>query len=75
MKTLEQQVVHERTLINKHVIKLNNLLASCTHEYQVILTKYIPGGYLDTAYTEQWTECTLCKKIFNTKIIQRGGFA
>lgn len=75
MKTLEQQVAHERTLIHKHTTKLNELLKSCTHETHVVHTNYVPGGYLDTAYTEQWNTCILCKKIFDTKIIQRGSFA
>ena len=75
MKTLVQQVAHERALINKHVTKLQELLATCTHENQELKSQYFSGGYLDTSYIERWSECTLCKLQFGHKESQRGGYA
>lgn len=75
MKTLKQQVAHERILIDKHVTKLRALLKSCTHEETELKSHYEPGGYLDTAYTEQWNECALCGQQSAKQVTHRGGFA
>ena len=63
MTTLEQKVNAKRKLIAKHWKELKELLATCTHEgYVVQKSRYFEGSYYDKAYTDYWSECSLCGK-------------
>lgn len=62
LETFEQQVAAKRKLIADHTLELAALLRTCPHTLVQPKQNYYEGGYLNTAYTEYWTECEVCSK-------------
>lgn len=62
-KKVEKQrkvVARKQLLVNKQIAILNELLKECQHEEIEPKEDYVPGTYLDTAYSEYWNQCSLC---------------
>jgi len=59
----KKYVIKTKKRLEKLQKKYVDLLKSCPHPTSCRESKqrYIEGSYTDRAYTEYWTECSLCK--------------
>lgn len=52
-----------------------DLIASCEHDEVVTVSKYVEGGYLDTAYTIHQTICTGCGEVIEEERENHGWYS
>lgn len=70
---LEQQRDDLNVVIQNRIKEIQE---ACHHPQQYIITDkhYVPGGYLDTAYTDYTPICTLCGARGETKTENHGTY-
>lgn len=83
MKTLDELVAlreKRKVALDKATASLKKveeqIKSTCHHPEESVVDKnsYHKGSYYDTAYTDFWSECTICGKKSETKTKEHGWY-